>query len=640
MSTTPVAVDAVDAEAVHAARRLTLSYLWASTAIFLASGLLGMLLRFSQAGVPGHVGDSFWYATLTAHGLGAFVGWGAFAVMGFAWWVLASVGLPPRPFGVAMARLTWWLMVLGVAGVIVTTLLMGFGASWVFLYPLPFSSAGQWSDTAAGLFSASVLLVGLAIVTWCVGILHTIVGPGLHATSPRFLNRLGVGLGFGYLLPRRFGTNGRPVPYAVIPLTVIAIDMIIATLPLAGLLIFSVFKAFHPSLGIDPLLAKNILWFFGHPVVYLLLFPAVAVFYHLVPRYAGRRLVAGNVIAVAWVLAVVTNVIIWAHHVYLDYPEGSFQGALNTAHQPLTFIIVIPSLLSLYSLSFTIFRSHWQWGAAQTALFLALVSWFLAGAQGVINATIAFQETVHNTLWIVGHFHHMAIMNIGLVIIAATYAYLPELIGKPLYSEALGKWHIWLTFVGVTGNSFLWLWQGMEGAPRRFARLPEEYAGTLTYLGLPFVVLAGLAQVLFVINLVQTVRGRGLVPAAERRPRSSVAAEGAFMLIAIGLAATTFFIGYFLGRAGDDKTSGTAVPTQADDPGKTVFADAGCGSCHTFAAAGSSGSVGPNLDTLQLDATRVSVAVTAGLGAMPSFKGRLSDRQIADVAAFVSGSTR
>ena len=74
---------------------------------------------------------------MTAHGLGAFVGWAGFAVMGLSYWVLAGVGFPVRGFGLAMARLTWWLMVLGVAGVIVTTLFMGFAASWVFLYPLP-----------------------------------------------------------------------------------------------------------------------------------------------------------------------------------------------------------------------------------------------------------------------------------------------------------------------------------------------------------------------------------------------------------------------------------------------------------------------------------------------------------------------
>ena len=80
---------------------------------------------------------------MTAHGLGAFVGWAGFAVMGLSYWVLAGVGFPVRGFGLGMARLTWWLMVLGVIGVIVTTLFMGFGASWVFLYPLPFYGVGQ-----------------------------------------------------------------------------------------------------------------------------------------------------------------------------------------------------------------------------------------------------------------------------------------------------------------------------------------------------------------------------------------------------------------------------------------------------------------------------------------------------------------
>ena len=81
----------------------------------------------------------------------------------------------------------------------------------------------------------------------------------------------------------------------------------------------------------------------------------------------------------------------------------------------MTFALVIPSALSLYSLGFTIYRSSWRWSAVETALFLGLFWWLLAGLSGVINATIAFDPVVHNTLWIVGHFHHMALLNIGLV---------------------------------------------------------------------------------------------------------------------------------------------------------------------------------------------------------------------------------
>ena len=302
----------------HVAARLTLQYVLASTAIFMASGLLGVLMRDSQANL-GRLHPNFFYAIMTAHGLGAFVGWAGFAVMGLSWWVLASLGFPIRGLGLWLARAAWWLMVLGVAGILSTTLLMNFGASWVFLYPLPVHGAGQWGKWASALFSFSALLAGLAIVTWCLGVLHTILGEALHASSRNVFNRFGVAIGFGYLWPRRFAVK-RAVPYPVIPLAVIGLDMIIATLPLAVLLVIQMIQAFSPGVSVDPLLAKNILWWFGHPVVYLLLFPAAALYYWLIPRYAGRPLVAGNVIAISWTIAVIANVFVFAHHIYLDYP--------------------------------------------------------------------------------------------------------------------------------------------------------------------------------------------------------------------------------------------------------------------------------------------------------------------------------
>ena len=494
---------------VEVARRLTLWYLVASTLILAASGLLGFVIRMSQADV-GRLGDNTWYALMTAHGLGAFVGWGAFAVMGFAWWILASLGFEPRRFGAAMGWLTFWLMVGGVAGVVVTTVFFSFAGSWVFLYPLPFYSAGEWGDVTTAFFSFSVLLAGLAIVTWCLGIIHTVVGPALHAVSRNPFNRFLTSIGFGYLWPKRFATNPTPVPYALIPLGVIGIDMIIATLPLAGLLVVMIFQSFV-DVSVDPLLAKNILWWFGHPVVYLLLFPAVAIYYFLIPKYAGRPLVAGNVIAIAWVIAVIANVTVWAHHIYLDFPSDTIQPVLNVFMQPITFSLTIPSALSLYSLGFTIYRSDFRWNAASTALFLGLVSWLLAGLSGVVNATIAFDAVVHNTLWIVGHFHHMALLNIGLVIFGATYHFLPELTGRALWSETAARWHVWLTFWAGTFNSALWIWQGLEGAPRRFSILPEVYEG-LAVAAVPTVIILFLAQILFFLNVFLTMRGPRLRP--------------------------------------------------------------------------------------------------------------------------------
>jgi cytochrome c oxidase subunit 1 len=622
-------------------RSLVGRYLVASTVILLASGLLGILIRESQAGI-GTLGANTWYAFMTAHGLGAFLGWAGFAVMGLSYWVLEEAGFELRALGRWLAEATWWLMVVGVAGVIVSTLFMHFAGSWVFLYPLPFHGVGQWGKWATALFSASVLLAGLSIVTWCLAVLDTVVGPALHAVKPGIANRLGVALGLGYLWPKRFATNPKSVPYAVIPLTVIGIDMIIATLPLAALLVEMIVQAFSPGVHVDPLLAKNVLWWFGHPVVYLLLFPAVAVYYTLVPKLAKRPLVAGNVIAVAWAIAVVANVIVWAHHVYLDHPDSSAQGTINVLMQPTTFALVIPSALSLYSLGMTIYRSDWQWGVVETTLFLGLFSWLTAGLSGVVNATIAFDQVVHNTLWIVGHFHQMAIVNIGFVVFAGIYYLVPNYFGKPLWSESLAKWHIWLTFIGVTVNSAFWLWQGLNGAPRRFSTLPSGYEAS-TRAALPFVALIAVAQVIFVVNMWQTLTGAEPRPARRKGDGMLLAAEGAIMMIAVFLALGAGTAGFFLGRGtGSSHTktvtvhgAGTPTTPAANAQGKQVFTS-NCGGCHTLKDAGTDGAVGPNLDAAKPTNALVTTRVTKGFAAMPSFKGQLSAAQIEAVAAYVS----
>lgn len=641
-----------------AARSLALRYIVASTLILAASGLLGVVLRWSQA-IPGaRVGDNFWYAMMTAHGLGTFVGWAAFAVMGLSWWILYAVGFPTRGFGLVMGKASWWLMVLGVMGVVVTTLVMQFAASWVFLYPLPFAGAGEWGAWATGLFSFSVLLAGLSIVTWCFGILHTVVNrEALNAVKTSIFNRLGLSMGWGYLFPKTFATNPKRVPYPVIPLAVIGIDMIIATLPLAGLLVWQIFQSAGWVGEADSLLAKNILWWFGHPVVYLLLFPAVAAYYFLIPRYAGRDLVAGNVIAIAWTVAIIANVLVWAHHIYLDYPEGSPQAQINTIMQPITFSLVLPSALSLYSLAFTMYRSRFRWTAASTAIFLGLVGWLLAGLSGIINATIAFDVIIHNTLWIVGHFHHMAMLNIGLLIFGAVYAFLPELSGKALYSEGMARVHVWTTFLSGMAFFGIWLVQGLYGAPRRFSVLPGDY-DTLTQASLPFVFVLAAAQGLFFWNVLQTLRGkgglatfdeRGIPLPSERATRSAPVSEAILVLAALGLAAAFAVAGYVVGRetAGgsgstptvtDGATTGTETEGVTGDAaaGADVFAANGCGGCHVFGPAGSTGAVGPTLDTTTLTEPEIATLVADGRGGMPAFADRLSEQEIADVAAYVA----
>jgi hypothetical protein len=165
----------------------------------------------------------------------------------------------------------------------------------------------------------------------------------------------------------------------------------------------------------------------------------------------------------------------------------------------------------------------------------------------------------------------MALLNIGFVIIAATYQFLPELTGKALHSESLAKWHVWLTFLLATANSAVWLYQGLLGAPRRFAVLPHTYDGA-TQAGVGISIALGAAQLLFAYNLVQTLRGKVAEarPARQRLPEA--AAEAAIVLMVLGLVAAGTFVGWVVGHYAGRHTSTVTIAGSSTSPTATAGA--------------------------------------------------------------------
>ena len=500
----------LDAATVARTESLTKRFMWTSTLFLLIAGLLGLLLRSHQAGVihlPGNAAESanLWYALMTAHGLGAFVAWAAFFLMGSLLWLLMRLGFPLRTY--LFAEISYWTMVIGTLGIVVATLIMHFAGSWVPIDPLPFHSSAQWTDKAAGVFAFSVLLAGVSIITWCVALIISVTGPAVAGgrEGNSWFGRLGLALGFGLLWPSRF-KNDRDVPYPVIPITVIAINMFFMTMPFAVLLVAWVIRAFFDSsFHMDPELGKNLLWAFGHPVVYLLLFPVVANLYYFIPRYAKRPLVFGKVVVLAWTIGMLANMFLWAHHMYMDYPDGSTQSVLNFTHQPVTFAITLPSALSLFGLGATIYRSNFEWNAGSKFMIAGIIGWLSAGFQGVINATIQFNVAVHNTLWIVGHFHHMALLAMGMVIFGVFYAAAPTLMHRQLHSDRLANIHFWGMLIGGYGWVICWLAQGLDGAPRRYDLLPDGFGWNVwTELSIPFMVILAVSILVGIYNIWRT----------------------------------------------------------------------------------------------------------------------------------------
>ena len=303
--------------------------------------------------------------------------------------------------------------------------------------------------------------------------------------------------------------------------------------------------------------------------------------------------------------------------------------------EPLTFALTIVSALSLYSLFMTIYNSRWTWNAGSTALFLGLVSWLLAGLSGVVNATIAWDSFVHNTLWIVGHFHHMALLNIGIVIFGALYAFLPDLLGRPLYSDRLGMWHVWLTFFAgdgrqrASGSSRAW-----RAPRRRFAVLPGQY-DQLTDASIPLVVDArARAAALRVEHRPDPARqaarassGIAAPSASPAGPRAPQRGAQGFVIVtspwsaASPLGAGAGGIGTQPGGSGLPAAPSSRPASGADAAGQQVFMRRAAPAATRSSAADATGTVGPNLDQAKPDKALVVERVTNGQGAMPAFKG-------------------
>jgi mono/diheme cytochrome c family protein len=225
---------------------------------------------------------------------------------------------------------------------------------------------------------------------------------------------------------------------------------------------------------------------------------------------------------------------------------------------------------------------------------------------------------------------------------------------RPLYSDRLGMWHVWLTFWAGTAVSVVWMVQGLDGAPRRFAELPGAYDAS-NASSIPLIVVLGLAQLLFVWNIYKTLRGhtsaatdRVTLAGVPPRPQTSAGLQAGLIVGTVIFLSALAYGGWGLGEAAKDPgRADTYVPTLLPSPedgmqaeGLRIFVDSGCGGCHALSAAGTTGAVGPNLDQLAPNAARVQAAVTNGIRAMPAFAGQLNEAEITAVSEYIAGATQ
>lgn len=281
--------------------------------------------------------------------------------------------------------------------------------------------------------------------------------------------------------------------------------------------------------GTDPLLARTLFWFTGHPIVYFWLLPAYVSWYGMLPKQAGGRLFSDPLARLAFWLFLLLSIPVGFHHQFADpgVPTG-----WKFLHAILTYGVTFPSLLTAFTVLASLelggrarggeglFGWIWKlpWGDPSfSAQALSMVLFAFGGISGIINASYNVNLVVHNTTWVVGHFHLTVGTAVTLSFIGITYWLLPKLTGKALWSRRVALAQVWFWFVGMALFSNRFHLLGLRfGVPRR------TMLGAAPYLSptwQPFLTQAAIgAGLLLVSLLLYFVNVLGTVFASRRLP--------------------------------------------------------------------------------------------------------------------------
>ena len=265
---------------------------------------------------------------------------------------------------------------------------------------------------------------------------------------------------------------------------------------------------FDPSRGGSELLWQHLFWFFGHPEVYIQFLPAAGIISMIVPTFARRPLVSYTAIVFALVATGVLSFGLWSHHMF----TSGLPDVTASYFSAVSLIIGIPTGLQFFVWIATLWRGRIAWRTPMLFAFGFFFIFLIGGLTGVMVGVAPFDWQVHDSYFVVAHFHYVLIGGVVFPLIGGFYYWMPKINGKML-NERLGAWNFWLMFIGFNVAFFPMHLSGFRGMPRRvYTYLDGVGLSALNLVSTIGAFLFATGILLFVVNFVRSRRTPSVGP--------------------------------------------------------------------------------------------------------------------------------